>query len=127
MIGTVTIAVVTKTARRLVANTRALWLYEAHEKTFCLSPEVTSPRAMCKSSMRSLGSDCTRRRFSAHVCDAMHSCRGKSPLLATLARSSLTYHPRGSYFCGDISLFFFFNDTATTEIYTLSLHDALPI
>ena len=27
----------------------------------------------------------------------------------------------GSFFC------FFFNDTATTEIYTLSLHDALPI
>src|SRR3712207_9238323 len=26
-----------------------------------------------------------------------------------------------------VSLFFFFNDTATTEIYTLSLHDALPI
>src|SRR2546429_4120766 len=42
-------------------------------------------------------------------------------------------------FCSDIvfilscspghlsSFFFFFNDTATTEIYTLSLHDALPI
>src|SRR6185436_3397694 len=28
-------------------------------------------------------------------------------------------------FC--LSSFFFFNDTATTEIYTLSLHDALPI
>src|SRR5438270_3894876 len=28
------------------------------------------------------------------------------------------------YLC---SFFFFFNDTATTEIYTLSLHDALPI
>ena len=28
------------------------------------------------------------------------------------------------FFC---LLFFFFNDTATTEIYTLSLHDALPI
>src|SRR5260364_492479 len=28
-----------------------------------------------------------------------------------------------SFFC----FFFFFNDTATTEIYTLSLHDALPI
>src|SRR6266581_4942620 len=27
----------------------------------------------------------------------------------------------------DFYLFFFFNDTATTEIYTLSLHDALPI
>src|SRR2546430_14944461 len=26
-----------------------------------------------------------------------------------------------------LSIFFFFNDTATTEIYTLSLHDALPI
>src|SRR2546429_8747933 len=26
-----------------------------------------------------------------------------------------------------MSFFFFFNDTATTEIYTLSLHDALPI
>src|SRR3712207_9435127 len=31
--------------------------------------------------------------------------------------------------CGTliVLLFFFFNDTATTEIYTLSLHDALPI
>src|SRR2546427_6513862 len=29
--------------------------------------------------------------------------------------------------CSLISFFFFFNDTATTEIYTLSLHDALPI
>src|SRR2546427_5621046 len=27
----------------------------------------------------------------------------------------------------DCCFFFFFNDTATTEIYTLSLHDALPI
>src|SRR5258706_16028790 len=26
-----------------------------------------------------------------------------------------------------LHIFFFFNDTATTEIYTLSLHDALPI
>src|SRR3712207_7602115 len=35
-----------------------------------------------------------------------------------------------SYFCTDELFyveFFFFNDTATTEIYTLSLHDALPI
>ena len=27
----------------------------------------------------------------------------------------------------DVTIFFCFNDTATTEIYTLSLHDALPI
>src|SRR5256885_11332649 len=31
-----------------------------------------------------------------------------------------TVHP-------SVCFFFFFNDTATTEIYTLSLHDALPI
>src|SRR5258708_8306668 len=31
-----------------------------------------------------------------------------------------------SFVCA-VSLFSFFNDTATTEIYTLSLHDALPI
>src|SRR5256885_8397524 len=29
--------------------------------------------------------------------------------------------------CRLVFFFFFFNDTATTEIYTLSLHDALPI
>src|SRR3712207_8956431 len=29
--------------------------------------------------------------------------------------------------CSKYCIFFFFNDTATTEIYTLSLHDALPI
>ena len=29
--------------------------------------------------------------------------------------------------CLEYSVYFFFNDTATTEIYTLSLHDALPI
>src|SRR5207248_10746503 len=33
-----------------------------------------------------------------------------------------SYHFTSFYF-----FFFFFNDTATTEIYTLSLHDALPI
>src|SRR5574337_2095467 len=32
----------------------------------------------------------------------------------------------GLLFCV-LFFFFFFNDTATTEIYTLSLHDALPI
>src|SRR2546430_12396629 len=40
-------------------------------------------------------------------------------------------HTRAYHNCGVSTLFlfifFFFNDTATTEIYTLSLHDALPI
>src|SRR5207302_10649405 len=35
----------------------------------------------------------------------------------------LSYYSSSHFF----SCFFFFNDTATTEIYTLSLHDALPI
>src|SRR2546426_9343908 len=30
-------------------------------------------------------------------------------------------------YASSVTSFFFFNDTATTEIYTLSLHDALPI
>src|SRR3972149_10340786 len=34
---------------------------------------------------------------------------------------------RGGASAGMSALCFFFNDTATTEIYTLSLHDALPI
>src|SRR5476649_1582268 len=34
---------------------------------------------------------------------------------------------RGDGYVADGAQFFFFNDTATTEIYTLSLHDALPI
>src|ERR1041384_8868204 len=33
----------------------------------------------------------------------------------------------GCRLCCYCFVFFFFNDTATTEIYTLSLHDALPI
>src|SRR3712207_7871593 len=37
------------------------------------------------------------------------------------------YRCMASYFLSVIFLLFFFNDTATTEIYTLSLHDALPI
>src|SRR5216683_4741060 len=37
-------------------------------------------------------------------------------------------HDVGGRGCGGLYLLlFFFNDTATTEIYTLSLHDALPI
>src|SRR5215467_10752593 len=44
-------------------------------------------------------------------------------LMATAKRRALDHLRRGRMF----ELFFFFNDTATTEIYTLSLHDALPI
>src|SRR5436309_3160910 len=40
------------------------------------------------------------------------------PILALCVLSLTSY---------TLLIFFFFNDTATTEIYTLSLHDALPI
>src|SRR6266508_5467803 len=39
--------------------------------------------------------------------------------------SDMIYQVSCETFC--FFFFFFFNDTATTEIYTLSLHDALPI
>src|SRR6266508_4926410 len=42
-------------------------------------------------------------------------------------RSSLILRRRCISSPASPSFFFFFNDTATTEIYTLSLHDALPI
>src|SRR6266481_6145809 len=44
------------------------------------------------------------------------TCIHSSNYLVTAIGSNDNYH-----------FFFFFNDTATTEIYTLSLHDALPI
>src|ERR1035438_10881551 len=43
-------------------------------------------------------------------------------LLATRLRTT-----QSMILIADTFFFFFFNDTATTEIYTLSLHDALPI
>src|ERR1041385_9517962 len=42
------------------------------------------------------------------------------PGIGSLIDSSVLFRSR-------VFVFFFFNDTATTEIYTLSLHDALPI
>src|SRR6266511_5002521 len=49
-------------------------------------------------------------------------CSGTFPITYTEA----TYTPE-TIISVQLFTFFFFNDTATTEIYTLSLHDALPI
>src|SRR5699024_12522746 len=58
-------------------------------------------------------------------------CRLYAVLLVYPVLRPLDCHPRYLFFPLSpppfLSLFFFFNDTATTEIYTLSLHDALPI
>src|SRR5579871_624152 len=45
----------------------------------------------------------------------------------TLAKSHFSFCDAAIAAGGDGYSFFVFNDTATTEIYTLSLHDALPI
>src|SRR3954463_2670640 len=50
--------------------------------------------------------------------------RARSLLLCATNTTHLTCLPSLFIF---FPFFFFFNDTATTEIYTLSLHDALPI
>src|ERR1022692_4312966 len=58
-----------------------------------------------------------------HVSGRRHRPSARGPaLLARLCRCRSRYSAPLSCF-----FFFFFNDTATTEIYTLSLHDALPI
>src|SRR5579863_4153857 len=49
-----------------------------------------------------------------------HSCAARSGSLVALFVLEVAHLPLHL-------IFFFFNDTATTEIYTLSLHDALPI
>src|ERR1022692_1511581 len=51
--------------------------------------------------------------------------RQGTPQRSSSASQDLLLSPSG--WGGLICLFFFFNDTATPEIYTLSLHDALPI
>src|SRR5256885_17230465 len=43
------------------------------------------------------------------------------------SHSSFMYYFHVTIWISPSYIFFFFNDTATTEIYTLSLHDALPI
>src|SRR5699024_12743757 len=49
------------------------------------------------------------------------------PYFCLSSRWSLSYFSLSRLFLLCFYLFFFFHDTASTEIYTLSLHDALPI
>src|SRR5207302_9220676 len=59
----------------------------------------------------------TLRQDDAALVSTSYSHRCSHPVCRVVL--TITRHPTSS--------FFFFNDTATTEIYTLSLHDALPI
>src|ERR1022692_3299708 len=65
-----------------------------------------------------------------HCPPVIHSVRHPDPLNSyqRAAERAAADGPRSGTRTGLAhSVFFFFNDTATTEIYTLSLHDALPI
>src|SRR6266508_3057391 len=75
---------------------------------FCLKKKKGCPRSACATRH---GNAPLRRSPSR-----AHRQRPDSSTLLALAEVLLLCLP-----------FFFFNDTATTEIYTLSLHDALPI
>src|SRR5215475_3847537 len=69
----------------------------------------------------------TQSRALARAHQQTSSCRDSaSGLTSTYARAR-TYSGPGTLLSRLAMFFFFFNDTATTEIYTLSLHDALPI
>src|SRR3954463_5634518 len=78
---------------------------------FCLKKKKTQERTACRK-----GPPTRRRRANTDTPLRPHPpasppCRASAP-----GPTFLSLCP-----------FFFFNDTATTEIYTLSLHDALPI
>src|ERR1022692_2795257 len=70
------------------------------------------------------------RRLNCNNITSITYSQWPTQRLTTPLRLSIEQHTQSapsyrSAFC--CFFFFFFNDTATTEIYTLSLHDALPI
>src|SRR5215472_8135778 len=78
---------------------------------FCLKKKKTKQQPVQKPRRR-------QRLFSLSRCSTFRSRLKKYWSLLTAKESSIAISSL---------LFFFFNDTATTKIYTLSLHDALPI
>src|SRR5260364_442188 len=106
--------------------------------TSAISASLASPSSSIKSS------DCKLKHYWASRSEEHTSeLQSPDPLVCRLLlekknkrnQPSLDRDPRNSVFGAgvlsdrhhDRRSFFFFNDTATTEIYTLSLHDALPI
>src|SRR3989454_54498 len=68
--------------------------------------------------------DTKKARSEEHTSELQSPCNLVCRLLLEKKKNHLLPPPRPALYS---SFFFFFNDTATTEIYTLSLHDALPI
>src|SRR6202521_1218579 len=95
-------------------------------------------RRLPRRSPRSAATECPRREPPAGrriIRSEEHTSELQSPqnlvwrlLLEKNLQKSTVSVPLRSLFVSTSGCFpFFFNDTATTEIYTLSLHDALPI
>src|SRR6266480_4738110 len=91
------------------------------------TPQVAPARA-CRSPCRTRRSEEHTSELQSHVnlvCRLLLEKKKNDPQPAC---DRLCPPPHAHYCQRDLILyFFFFNDTATTEIYTLSLHDALPI
>src|SRR6266536_6627202 len=76
--------------------------------------------------------EATASRATCPVCgtwsETVHSLYQRTISDLPWGRQAVRLHVRvRKFFCRQPTCFFFFNDTATPEIYTLSLHDALPI
>src|SRR5260364_201739 len=90
-----------------------------------VNPDRKSTRLNSSHQIISYAVFCLKKK-NRHACDARQhiiACAG-CPVFFDCIRAS------GGALWNSylrVALFFFFNDTATTEIYTLSLHDALPI
>src|ERR1022692_993518 len=103
------------------------------------TPRPTSRHSGASTSRRSGG--CSRTRSEEHTSELQSPCNLVCRLLLEKKKSEHKWSDRrcssvafseGGAVCTVTlpvgrSWFFFFNETATTEIYTLSLHDALPI
>src|SRR2546425_654498 len=74
-------------------------------------------------SISGLPSGVTASLFSPASCSPQLACSA-TPCSATVSLTATGSAVAGSTV---VTIIFFFNDTATTEIYSLSLHDALPI
>src|ERR1051325_5635877 len=87
------------------------------------SPYVISYAVFC---LKKKNSRAPPPRLSTRPCASRPRLRRRAPAVTLLPRARLEARtPRPDP--PAVVVHFFFNDTATTEIYTLSLHDALPI
>src|SRR6266850_7674235 len=99
--------------------------YQAGLRRDAVQPDIEAERK--KGDGIEAGKSYCGRRFGGATCDDK-----SAQIYARFDKNDLRIQPAEFYRFHDAEVntfgyFFFFNDTATTEIYTLSLHDALPI